>query len=58
MGEFQRVDDTLMVNVNHLALHTTWLHGPPVGYAHYGVVLFAALLLSGLFLARTAPPAD
>jgi membrane-associated phospholipid phosphatase len=55
MGEFQRVDDSLMVDVNHLALHTAWLHSPLVDYAHYGVVLFAVLLLSGLFLAKNSP---
>src|SRR3954451_23077204 len=54
MGELQRVDDSLLDNNNHLARHTTWLHTPLVGYAHYGVVLFAALLLSGVFLARNS----
>ena len=55
MGELQRLDDSLMVDVNHLAWHTAWLHTPLVDYAHYGVVLFAALLLGGVFLARNSP---
>jgi len=30
MGELQRLDVSLMVDVNHLAWHTAWLHTPLV----------------------------
>ena len=38
--------------VNDLARRTPWLHGVVVGYATYGVVLFAVLLVVGFLLAR------
>jgi hypothetical protein len=41
-------------DVNDLARHTGWLHGAVLGYADFGVVLFAALLLAGVLLWRTA----
>ena len=41
--------------VNAFATHTGWLHPVIVGYATYGVVGFAALLLAGWWLARRAP---
>ncbi|WP_298795681.1 phosphatase PAP2 family protein [uncultured Pseudonocardia sp.] len=41
--------------VNTFATHTGWLHPVIVGYASYGVVGFAALLLAGWWLARRAP---
>ena len=40
--------------INAWARHTDWLHGFMRGYASYGVVLFAVLLLAGWWLARRA----
>ncbi|MFC4947496.1 phosphatase PAP2 family protein [Pseudonocardia sp. GCM10023141] len=40
--------------VNAFATHAGWLHPVIVGYATYGVVGFAALLLAGWWLARRA----
>lgn len=42
----------LLWDVNAFARATPWLHGPMYGYAAYGVVLFAALLLAGWWAAR------
>jgi undecaprenyl-diphosphatase len=39
--------------VNTFARHTPWLHAPMLGYAGYGVVLFAGLLLMGWWMARS-----
>src|ERR671933_2247038 len=52
MDPLRRLDDRLLLDVNDLARHTPWLHGPVLGYATYGVVLFAALLLAGVVLHR------
>ena len=52
MDTLHRLDDRLLTDVNDLARHTGWLHGAVLGYATYGLVLFAALLLSGLWLRR------
>jgi undecaprenyl-diphosphatase len=38
--------------VNTFAIHTGWLHPLMAGYATYGVVLFAGLLLAGWWQAR------
>ena len=38
--------------LNSLARVTPWLHGPVLGYASYGVVLFGGLLLGAWWLAR------
>jgi len=46
------LDDRLFYTINALARRTDWLHSPVVQYATHGVVLFALLLLSGVFLAR------
>lgn len=40
--------------VNSFATRTGWLHPAMIGYATYGVVGFAALLLAGWWLARRA----
>jgi membrane-associated phospholipid phosphatase len=53
MTSLRRLDDRLLADVNDLARHTTWLHGAVLGYATYGLVLFAALLLAGIVLRRT-----
>jgi undecaprenyl-diphosphatase len=46
------VNDRLFNEINRLARDTPWLHGALLGYASYGVVLFAALLLAGWWVAR------
>jgi hypothetical protein len=43
------------LDVNTLARHTPWPHLAMTGYAGYGVVLFAGLLLAGLV---ERPPAE
>ena len=52
MKTLRSLDDRLLTDVNDLARHTGWLHGVVLGYATYGVVLFAGLLLAGLLLRR------
>src|SRR4051812_46609135 len=47
-----RLDDRLFLAVNSFARSTLWLHGPMMGYAKYGVILFAVLLLAAVFAAR------
>ncbi|MGW5672170.1 phosphatase PAP2 family protein [Micromonospora sp. NPDC003776] len=42
----------LFLEINDLARATPWLHAPMAGYAKYGVVLFAVLLLAGWWTAR------
>ncbi|WP_433320000.1 phosphatase PAP2 family protein [Micromonospora chersina] len=44
----------LFLEINDLTRATPWLHAPMVGYAKYGVVLFAVLLLAGWWIARRA----
>jgi membrane-associated phospholipid phosphatase len=53
MTELRSLDDLLLADVNGFARHTPWLHGVVLGYATYGVVLFAVLLLAGLLRSRT-----
>jgi len=53
MDTLRHLDDQILVDVNGFARHTGWLHGAVLGYATYGLVLFAALLLAGLWLRRT-----
>src|SRR3954454_651766 len=53
MDTLRRLDDELLTDVNRFAQHTGWLHGAVLGYAAYGLVLFAALLLAGLWVNRT-----
>lgn len=38
--------------VNHFARRTSWLHGAMTGFAEYGLVLFAVLMVAGWLLAR------
>src|SRR3954466_15017085 len=52
MNTLHRLDDRLLTDVNDLARHTGWLHGAVLGYAAYGLVVFAALLLAGLWPRR------
>ena len=53
MNSLRRLDDRLLGYVNDLARHTGRLHGVILGYATYGLILFAALMLAGLLLRRT-----
>jgi undecaprenyl-diphosphatase len=43
---------TWFMHVNDFARTSTWLHAPAVAYAKYGLVLFAALLLLGVWQRR------
>jgi membrane-associated phospholipid phosphatase len=53
MDTLRRLDDRLLTGVNDITRHTGWLHGAVRGYATYGVVLFAALLLAAVLLRRS-----
>jgi undecaprenyl-diphosphatase len=46
------MDDRILTVVNGFARATPWLHGLMLGYAKYGVVLFAVLLATGWWIAR------
>jgi undecaprenyl-diphosphatase len=46
------VNEGLFRAVNRFAQDTPWLHATLLGYATYGVVLFAVLLLAGWWVAR------
>lgn len=52
MDALRHADDSLFLAVNAFARHTPWLHAVVLGYANYGVVLFAVLLLLGLLEGR------
>jgi membrane-associated phospholipid phosphatase len=52
MNSLRRLDDRLLGDVNDLARHTGWLHGVILGYATYGLVFFAALMLIALLVRR------
>jgi membrane-associated phospholipid phosphatase len=52
MDLLRRLDDRLLLDANSFARATGWLHPLITGYAKYGVVLFALLLLAGLAVAR------
>ncbi len=54
MNSLRHLDDQLLLDVNSLARHTGWLHAPMVAYAGYGVLLFGALLLGGLWVTRNS----
>jgi undecaprenyl-diphosphatase len=45
-------DTALLLSINELARATGWLHPVVLGYASYGVVVFAALMLAGWWTAR------
>jgi membrane-associated phospholipid phosphatase len=53
METLHRLDDRLFLAVNGLARETNWLHGTLLGYATYGVALFAGLLATGLLMRRS-----
>lgn len=46
----------LFNEVNDLARHTGWLHAPILGYATYGLGVFAVLLMGGWWFARRRSP--
>jgi hypothetical protein len=52
MNDLRSLDDRLLADVNDLARHTGGLHRVVLGYATFGVVLFAGLLLTGLLVRR------
>jgi membrane-associated phospholipid phosphatase len=58
MITLRRLDDRLLTDVNDLARHTGWLHDAILGYATYGLVLFAGLMLAALLLSRTRSDRD
>ena len=45
-------DPRLFPLINELARDTRWLHPFLADYAHYGIAVFAALLLAGCWIAR------
>jgi undecaprenyl-diphosphatase len=45
-------DTQLLLSINELARATAWLHALFVGYATYGITLFAVILLVGWWIAR------
>jgi undecaprenyl-diphosphatase len=50
------IDDTAVFEaVNHFAMRTPWLHSVALGYAEYGIVVFATLIVAGWWLARRDP---
>ncbi|MEV0154017.1 phosphatase PAP2 family protein [Micromonospora sp. NPDC050686] len=46
------MDARLFDGINQFAVATPWLHAALTGYASYGVLLFAALMLAGWWYAR------
>ena len=58
MMTLRRLDDRLLDDVNDFARHTGWLHGAILGYATYGLLLFAGLMLAALLLHRTGSDRD
>src|SRR6266571_7574189 len=52
------LDQRWLRDVNGFARHTPWLHAVISGYATYGVVVFAALLLAGWQIARRSGRPD
>lgn len=41
------LDDRIFHAINEFARDTPWLHPVVAGYANYGTVLFAALMIAG-----------
>ena len=46
------LNTSLFLSVNDFARSTPWLQGPATLVAGYGLVVFAALLLAGWWIAR------
>src|SRR5438067_12590 len=57
-GKPEPMDASLYRAVNRLAARTGWAHPLFIAYAKYGVVVFAALLLTGWWLARRRADID
>lgn len=54
MSNLLDLSTTLFLRVNDFARTTPWLHAPAVAYAKYGLVVFAALLLVGVWQRRSS----
>lgn len=54
MSNLLDLSTALFLRVNDFARTSTWLHGPAVAYAKYGLVVFAALLVVGVWRRRSA----
>ncbi|GAA1968944.1 phosphatase PAP2 family protein [Terrabacter lapilli] len=54
MSNLLDLSTTLFLRVNDFARATPWLHAPAVAYAKYGLVVFAALLLVGVWQRRSS----
>ena len=52
MNSLLDISDALFLSVNDFARASAWLHPPAVAYAKYGLVVFAALLLLGVWQSR------
>lgn len=52
MTHLTDLSDAAFLRVNDFARATVWLHGPAVAYAKYGLVVFAGLLLLGVWRRR------
>ncbi|MQY29212.1 phosphatase PAP2 family protein [Nocardia aurantia] len=46
------LDTRIFLDINDFARNTPWLHPIMSGYANYGIVLFAILLVAGWWIAR------
>ena len=49
MTHLLHLSDALFLRINDLARASTGLHAPAVAYARYGLVVFAALILLGVW---------
>lgn len=58
MNPLRRLDDRALLAVNAWARHTPHLHRLFLGYATYGVVLFAVLMLAALVVSRNGSARD
>ncbi len=54
MSSLLDLSTTLFLRVNDIARTTVWLHAPAVAYAKYGLVVFAALLVAGVWRRRSS----
>ncbi|MGO4602087.1 phosphatase PAP2 family protein [Terrabacter sp. 2YAF2] len=52
MSNLLDLSTALFLRVNDFARTSTWLHAPAVAYAKYGLVVFAALILVGVWRRR------
>lgn len=58
MNPLRQLDDRILLAINGWARHTPALQGVFLGYATYGVVLFAALMLTALVVSRHGSSRD